>query len=152
MSGLEVTFVLVTSGSPCQGLSGANATRAGFADPRSKLFFHSTRIIKELHQEKHIVHYMNENVASMKDQDRATFTHHMGVRPIRADAGQMSQARRDRYYWCSWNISQKLGVTVVSREHYYQVSFAAVLPPATEWADPGWICCGEPDTKLPMRA
>ena len=104
--------------------------------------------------EKHVVHYMNENVASMKDNDRAVFSHHMGVRPIRADAGDISQARRDRYYWCSWKCSPSPGVTVAPRDHYYQVSFAATLPPATDWADPGWTFCGTADTKLPtfMRA
>ena len=38
VAGLDVTFVLVCSGSPCQGVSGANATKMGFDDPRTKLF------------------------------------------------------------------------------------------------------------------
>ena len=44
---------------------------------------------------------MNENVPSMRPDDRANFTRHLGVRPVRAG---ISQARRERYYWLSWPV------------------------------------------------
>ena len=77
----------------------ANAGRQGFHDPRTMLFYQTIRIIKELRKEKHRVHYLNENVASMTGADRDQFTKLLGVRPVKACAGDISQARRERYYW-----------------------------------------------------
>eukprot|EP00973_Karenia_brevis_P035609 4912026-Karenia_brevis.AAC.1 len=36
-------FVLITAGSPCQDVSGLNATRRGLSGNRSKFFFHVVR-------------------------------------------------------------------------------------------------------------
>ena len=60
LAGVGTRKVLVEGGSPCQGLSGANATKKGFEDPRSKLFYEMIRVIKDLHQEKLEVFYMGK--------------------------------------------------------------------------------------------
>ena len=39
LAGVNILFVLLICGFPCQGLSGANATKTGFYYPRSQLFF-----------------------------------------------------------------------------------------------------------------
>ena len=52
LTGIQVLFALLIAGVPCQGLSGANATKKGFYDPRSQLFFEALRIVKDLQSEK----------------------------------------------------------------------------------------------------
>ena len=154
LSGARITFVVVLGGSPCQALSGANATGTGFADPRSKLFFVMIRVIKDVKAEHHRVFYLGENVASMSEENREVFTKFMGVKPHRACASGISQVRRDRYYWQSWQVPASPGVTVTEEEGYYRVRFQAALPPAEDWVEPGWVFNGDERTRLPtfMRA
>ena len=102
-----------------------------------------------MREEKHTVEYLNENVASMTGADRDEFSVHLGVRPVRACAGNISQARRDRYYWLSWPVPPSVGVNVVNAPDYYQVSFEAQLPDPKIWSDPGWTFGGDLSTKLP---
>eukprot|EP00973_Karenia_brevis_P027037 3731179-Karenia_brevis.AAC.1 len=40
----SVRFLLIVAGSPCQDLSGLNATRQGLAGSRSRLFFEVIRV------------------------------------------------------------------------------------------------------------
>ena len=93
----RVTFGLILGGSPCpcQALSGANATGAGFADPRSKLFFVMIRVIRNVKAEHHRAVYLGEIVASTSDDNRDIFTRHMGVKPHRASASGIAQVRRN---------------------------------------------------------
>ena len=91
-------------GSPCQGLSGANATKKGFEDPRSRLFFEMIRVIKDLNAEKLEVYYLGENVASMDSKDQDMFSKDMGTQPYVADSADLSQVRRKRFYWISWEV------------------------------------------------
>ena len=90
----------------------------------------------------------------MTGADRDEFSRNLGVRPVRACAGEITQARRDRYYWLSWPIPCGEGVLVDNLADYYRVSFNASLPGPHLWADPGWTFCGEAGTRLPtfMRA
>ena len=143
LAGIHVYFVLISSGSPCQGLSGANALAQGFNDPRTRLFFEALRILKDLHAEKHRVFFMNENVASMSGSDRDTFTHYLGVQPICADAADLCRVRRRRYYWCNWDVGEADGVSSEQREGYKQVNFAAELAGDDSWVSPGWVFEGE---------
>ena len=71
LGGVDPLFVLLVAGSPCQGLSGLNATKKGFEDVRSALFFETVRIAKLIRQEKFEYELLNENAASMSQEDRA---------------------------------------------------------------------------------
>ena len=96
LAGIQVLFVLLIAGFPCQGLSGANATKKGFYDPRSQLFFEALRVVKDLQAEKHREEFLFENVASMDGQDRDLVSYYLGVRPVVACSAGLSQVRRQR--------------------------------------------------------
>ena len=83
----------------CHGLSGAYATKKGFDDPRSQLFFQGLRVVKEVKAEKHQLEFLFENVASMDNADRDVVSHFLGVRPLVGCASGICQARRKRYLW-----------------------------------------------------
>ena len=154
LSGVGTRRVLVEGGSPCQGLSGANATKKGFDDPRSKLFFEMIRVIKDLQQEKLEVFYMGENVASMDAADQRIFTKFMGTQPYVADAADISQVRRRRYYWASWRVPESPGVAAEPANEATRLRFKASLPSPERWTDPGWKWQGSEADRLPtfMRA
>ena len=154
LAGAHILFVLVTAGFPCQGLSGANATRQGFDDPRSQLFFEGLRVVQDVKAEKHSLEFLFENVASMAESDREVVTRFLGVRPVVACASGISQVRRKRYLWASWPVTSAPGVTVEERAATWKVSFEATLPEPRLWLDPGWEMIGGPDIRFPtfMRA
>ena len=106
LPGCDITFVLAMGGSPCQGVSGVNAGRAGFADPRTQLLFHMLRVFTDLTDEKHRVHYCAENVASMSEKDKAEFSRLLRVKPVRVCSKGLCQSRRPRYVWACWAIPQ----------------------------------------------
>ena len=127
LSGVGTRRVLVEGGSPCQGLSGANATKKGFEDPRSRLFFEMIRVIKDLMAEKLEVCYMGENVASMDSKDQGIFSKYMGTQPYVADSADLSQVRRKRFYWISWEVPSATGVTMESARASTRLRFSAIL-------------------------
>jgi site-specific DNA-cytosine methylase len=89
---------LMVFGSPCQSFSRCMKTdmRVGLEDKtRSGLFLECYRILKEVNP----TWYLLENVASMKNEDRAYLTECMGVEPIRINSKLVCAALRDRYYW-----------------------------------------------------
>ena len=90
LAGFRIKFVLITAGFPCQGLSGANATRLGFDDPRSQLFFEGLRVVQDVKAEKHQHEFLFESVASMAAEDRDVVTRYLGVRSIVTCASGMS--------------------------------------------------------------
>ena len=154
LAGVHILFVLILAGFPCQGLSGANATKKGFDDPRSRLFFHALRVVQEAKAEKHQVRFLFENVASMDAADRDLVSSYVGVRPVVVCASGMSQVRRKRYLWASWPIRSGLGVEVEEQEASWKVTLSAELPPSSQWVSPGWQMEGSPEVRFPtfMRA
>ena len=147
-------FVLLIAGFPCQGLSGANATKKGFYDPRSQLFFEALRVVKDLQSEKHRLEFLFENVASMDNQDRDLVSYYLGVRPMVACSSGLSQVRRKRYLWMSWKMVDWEGVSVTQQESKWAVEFEAELPPSSLWLTPGWEMVGDAEVRFPtfMRA
>ena len=85
---------ILIGGSPCTDLSIAGK-KDGLEGERSKLFWEYVRI-KNLLKPKW---FILENVASMRDKDKAIITEAMGVEPIMIDAGLVSAQRRKRYFW-----------------------------------------------------
>ena len=154
LSGVGTRRVLVEGGSPCQGLSADNATKNGFEDPRSKLFFEMIRVIKDLSAEKLQVYYMGENVASMDAKDQDIFSKYMGTEPYVADAADIAQVRRKRFYWINWQVAPAAGVAVESARASTKLRFQATLPSPKAWTDPGWVWEGDSATHFPtfMRA
>ena len=148
-AGGHLIFVMVVSGSPFQGVSGLNATGAGFDDPRIQLFFELPRVVKDLQKLKHEVVLMNENVASMSRKDRAVFSQYRNVLPLRICASGIAQVRRERLCWCSWNVSSSHGATVKEEDDQTVVKFEAKLPDPSTWVTPGSKWLGTADIKLP---
>ena len=154
LAGVNILFVLLIAGFPCQGLSGANAEKKGFGDPRSQLFFQAVRIVKDVQAEKHRLEFLFENVASMERSDRDVVSHYLGVRPIVACASGLSQVRRKRYLWASWKMSSWQGATLDEQESTWALSFAAELPAPSLWTTSGWEMVGPEEIRFPtfMRA
>ena len=80
ISGVECALCSCVGGSACQGLSGVNATAQGCADPRTQLFFEMLRVYKDVFAEKLRLQFCTENVATMKDDDRNTFSKGFSIR------------------------------------------------------------------------
>ena len=78
LAGVHIILVIVTAGFPCQGLSGANALKKGFGDPRSQLFFQALRVVRDVQAEKHPLQFLFENVASMDQADRDVVSRYLG--------------------------------------------------------------------------
>lgn len=88
---------LVIGGSPCQGFSYAG-TQLNFQDPRSKLFFEFTRILKEVKQINPNVMFLLENVP-MKAEYQNVITNCLGVEPEEINSNLFSAQNRNRIYW-----------------------------------------------------
>lgn len=89
---------IVMFGSPCQTFSIAMKTdkRVGLADKeKSGLFLECYRILKEVNP----TYFLMENVARMRESDKAIITSMMGVEPIRINSRLVSAQLRDRFYW-----------------------------------------------------
>lgn len=95
---------LLIGGSPCQGFSFAGKQLA-FDDPRSKLFFVYVDILNHIKSVNPNVKFMLENV-KMKKEFLAVISEHLGVEPVFIDSQLLSAQRRQRYYWCNWNVEQ----------------------------------------------
>ena len=137
------------SGSPCQDVSGLNATGVGISGTTSGLVAELVRAVKILQKMKFDLYLMNENVASMSRADRDSFSKLMGVVPHRSCPSSMMPVRRPRFYWLTWRIPPGPGVRVEARGAYVQVDFVATPSTADQWEEPGWNFCGRPTTKLP---
>jgi site-specific DNA-cytosine methylase len=84
---------LILAGSPCQGFSYAGK-QLNFEDPRSKLYFEFTRILKEVKP----TWFLLENV-KMKPEFEDIITHDLGCWPIKINSRAFSAQNRLRYYW-----------------------------------------------------
>lgn len=84
---------LIIGGSPCQGFSVAGK-RLNFDDPRSKLFFEYSRLLKEIKPK----YFLMENVY-MKKEWQDIISEHLGVQPIEINSTLVSAQNRRRLYW-----------------------------------------------------
>jgi DNA-cytosine methyltransferase len=97
--GMLPAIDLLIGGSPCQGFSNAGRG-AGFADPRSQLFFEYVRI-KALLKPRW---FLLENV-KMKKADMDIISFWLEVEPAFINSADFSAQNRQRYYWTNIPIS-----------------------------------------------
>lgn len=84
---------LLIGGSPCQGFSFAGKG-LNFEDPRSKLFFEFTRLLKECKPK----YFLLENV-KMKQEFQDIINEQLGIKPILINSSLVSAQNRERLYW-----------------------------------------------------
>ena len=84
---------LLIGGSPCQGFSFAGK-QLNFEDPRSKLFFEFTRLLKECKPK----YFLLENV-KMKQEFQDIINEQLGIKPILINSSLVSAQNRERLYW-----------------------------------------------------
>jgi DNA-cytosine methyltransferase len=84
---------LLIGGSPCQGFSFAGK-QLNFEDPRSKLFFEYTRLLKEVKPK----YFLLENVV-MKKEFQDIISDQLGVEPILINSSLVAAQNRKRLYW-----------------------------------------------------
>jgi site-specific DNA-cytosine methylase len=91
---------ILTSGTPCQGLSRANRSGLGLADKRSALWHHAVRVLRLLQKHNPEVAYMFENVdfRDTHPADYKTTVGDLGI-PEWTDASSMSASNRKRLFW-----------------------------------------------------
>jgi len=84
---------LLIGGSPCQGFS-FSGKHLNFNDPRSKLFFEFTMLLKEIKPK----YFLLENVR-MKKEYMEVISKNIGVEPIMINSALLSAQNRKRLYW-----------------------------------------------------
>jgi len=84
---------LLIGGSPCQGFSFAGK-QLNFEDPRSKLFFEYTRLLREVRPK----YFLLENVV-MKKEFQDIISDQLGVGPILINSSLVAAHNRKRLYW-----------------------------------------------------
>eukprot|EP00973_Karenia_brevis_P088468 12266957-Karenia_brevis.AAC.1 len=145
-------FVLVAGGSPCQGLSGANAERREFQDERTLLFFELLRVCRLVEKcwPNVSVKRMVENVKSMSVEACKEFSRHLQCKPFALDGGCFSDVNRPRLFWLYPQPQWRWHCQVEDRGHYF------LLRPVgwkmmTEWwkpVDASWNNLDE-DPRMP---
>lgn len=88
---------LVIGGSPCQGFS-RQGKMLDFDDPRSKLFFVYSAILKEVQRVNPNAKFLLENV-HMKKISEDVITEYLGIGPIKINSRLLSAQNRPRNYW-----------------------------------------------------
>lgn len=95
---------LFIGGSPCTDLS-VLGKKKGLDCPEgsSYHFYDFLRILQDLRRlcnsDSHNVFFLLENVASMSRKDKTKISDCMGVEPVRIDSKDITNVRRNRYYW-----------------------------------------------------
>ena len=150
----HLTTLIVEAGTPCQDLSGANATGKGLSGSKSSLLFDvwalRCRIVQLLPWLRVLT--LIENVQSMDSHGsggREQISQLTTVKPIAACASGLSGVRRPRYWWVDWCIKEGPGVTIKDKGHKLEVRFDTSLPDWSFGLDRGWKRC---DATQPKHA
>lgn len=85
---------LLLCGFPCQDLSSLGRG-AGLEGARSGLFYEALRVFNQVKPK----YWIFENVASMRDSEKAKITELLGVEPIMINSNLVSAQTRKRLYW-----------------------------------------------------
>lgn len=143
----EGEFDLLIGGSPCQSLSSSNVwlkdgeygvTGTG----ASRLFWEYVRAFLTIKPKW----FLFENVASMRNVDKAIITEALGVEPIKIDSQMLSAQKRNRLYWTNipfepitermvnTTMQDILESNVDDKYHLCQGTLDCIMRPATK----GW--------------
>lgn len=154
----EGEFDLLIGGSPCQSLSSSNVwlkdgeygvTGTG----ASRLFWEYVRAFLTIKPKW----FLFENVASMRNADKAIITEALGVQPIKIDSQVLSAQKRNRLYWTNIpfeRITERLVNTTMQdileqevddKYHLCQRTLDCIMRPASK----GW-CSGKMEIDLPI--
>ena len=95
---------LLIGGSPCQDLTIINQNRTGLSGAKSGLFWEYVRVLKITKPK----YFLLENVASMKNVDKAIITEALGVEPILINSSVVSAQHRRRLYWTDIPVKNEL--------------------------------------------
>jgi site-specific DNA-cytosine methylase len=107
----NLKFVIISTGSPCQGFSQANPKAKGILDHRSCLAAAIPIIIKQIYDFKRSqVHHLQifsicENVM-LRSRDKLIMNRLLGSEPIQINNGDISCQDRNRMYWLNFQIDQ----------------------------------------------
>lgn len=98
---------LILSGSPCQNLSVANRNRKGINGENSNLFFKFIEALEIIRPK----YFLQENVASMKNEDKQIMTEaflklYSDTNVIQIDSSLVSAQSRKRIYWTNIPVIQ----------------------------------------------
>ena len=88
---------LILAGSPCQGFS-TQGLNAQFDDPRSKLYWEFSAILKHIIKHNPNVKWLLENV-KMSDKNLSIISNDLRCYPVIIDSARMSAQSRVRAYW-----------------------------------------------------
>ena len=94
---------LILAGFPCQAWSAAG-NQKGLADPRGRLALVLWELFEHIKSENKNVHFLFENVASMKLEHRIFMDKLFGVESRNLDSARVSAQLRKRLYWANWEF------------------------------------------------
>eukprot|EP00435_Cladocopium_sp_Y103_P070974 s223_g36.t1 len=134
----KLDLVIIGAGSPCQDLSSLNATGAGLAGEKSKLFYEVPRVVALVKEEFQVpVESFVENVASMTPKSVAEFSEVLKVRATLLDAKHFCHCRRPRFYWATWKIQPQGEEALDTCEAWDHWIFPDMRGDASKWLVPG---------------
>lgn len=93
---------LILAGSPCQGFS-RNGAKLRFDDPRSKLYWEFSAILKHVTKYNPNVKWLLENV-KMQQTDLSVISNDLKVYPQLIDSADFSAQTRERLYWTNIRV------------------------------------------------
>lgn len=105
-------FDFVTSGAPCQNLSGINAYRditsesAVYLKKAGKLIIRLNHIQTSVNGIQNEILFLSENVVFKESEDfNGHYSDHLhGLSPMRVDAKDFGPVKRDRLYWLNVSV------------------------------------------------
>ena len=145
--GYKLDLVIIGAGSPCQDLSGLNATGKGLAGEKSRLFYEVPRVINLARRHFRVpVEAFVENVASMTNENVKGFTKALQVDPVLLDAKHFCHCRRPRFYWPTWSIEPQGDEILEMKDLWMEWKFPTVRGTPSEWLEENcdWKPKGEP--------
>ena len=134
------TLVAIAGGSPCQDVSGLNATGVSVHGVRSRLYKEFRRIRNLVRKvgPHLLIQLLIENVASMSKESAAAFTADLGATPLRICSEGLGWCGRPCLYWIDWAISSGPGVDMEMGTAWHCVTIRAQRKPLRNIIERGW--------------